>query len=409
MKRFLTIMLVCVTFCLPTPIWANDKGPIEHPAGWTQLLVDTLTSPAVSTVQPSGSLVQTSVDSTFALTPQAFTRLRDLSPETDSPRTKGLVAKLGWLKGTFVTETEIATSYGGADWLEHRMPENNRMDPSKQMVRLGLTGTRGGIKYGLTYREAGLAYFNAPDQGSREMWGEWKTNEVTLRSVVGQLWTNVAEDTARPRLVHTYGRMSAALAKPSWPELHLTYARNSFASMLEPIGVAPQHTQSHTLEGAVAYQSLRWNVRLTSSYALSSDLLRGGAESHVRMQLVSASFRPINTFSISPTLGYRVESQDASGTRIDGPSASLALHYKQSRRVLISAMANFASSRSNDRQIDNEHVGSKGILTWDVQRSSNWSTLIAIEAGYSRVNNRVTPSADTEDISGLVRIVLAEL
>jgi hypothetical protein len=159
----------------------------------------------------------------------------------------------------------------------------------------------------------------------------------------------------------------------------------------------------------VAYQSLRWNVRLTSSYALSSDLLRGGAESHVRMQLVSASFRPINTFSISPTLGYRVESQDASGTRIDGPSASLALHYKQSRRVLISAMANFASSRSNDRQIDNEHVGSKGILTWDVQRSSNWSTLIAIEAGYSRVNNRVTPSADTEDISGLVRIVLAEL
>ena len=199
------------------------------------------------------------------------------------------------------------------------------------------------------------------------------------------------------------------VARPSWPELTLTYARNSFSSMLEPLGIAPQHTQSHTLEGAVAYQSLRWNVRLSSSYALTSDLLRGGAESNVRMQLLSASFRPLNTFTISPIIGYREEIQDVSGMRIDSPSASVALHYKQSRQLLISAMANYASSRSNDRLIDNENVGGKGVLAWDVQQWSTWSTLIAIEAGYSRVSNRVTPSADTEDISGVVRIVLASL
>ena len=94
---------------------------------------------------------------------------------------------------------------------------------------------------------------------------------------------------------------------------------------------------------------------------------------------------------------------------IDGPSASLAMQYKQSRRLLISAIANYASSRSNDGQIDNENVGGKGILAWDVQPSSRWSTLIAIEAGYTRMSNRVTPSADTEDISGILRIVLADL
>ena len=87
----------------------------------------------------------------------------------------------------------------------------------------------------------------------------------------------------------------------------------------------------------------------------------------------------------------------------------MALYYKQSRRLLISARANYASSRSNDRQIDNENVGGKGILAWDVQPSSKWNALIAVEAGYTRVNNRVTPSADTEDISGLVRFVLADL
>ena len=117
----------------------------------------------------------------------------------------------------------------------------------------------------------------------------------------------------------------------------------------------------------------------------------------------------MNTFTISPTVGYREETQEASGTRIDGPSASLALQYRQSRQLLISAMGNYASSRSNDRIIYNENVGGKGILAWDVQQSSTWSTLIAIEAGYTRVSNRSTPATDSEDISGLVRLVLADL
>ena len=350
-----------------------------------------------------------SVASTYAVVPPVSTRLRDLTPETDGPRIKGLVAKMTWLKGKFTTESEVANSYGGTDWLDTRMPRDNRMDRSRQMVRLGLTGTAGTFRYGLTYRNAGRAFLNGPDQASRELWGEWRNNRVILRSAVGQLWNNVAEDAARPRQTQTYGRMTMALARPSWPELSLTYARNSFSTMFEPLGIIPQHTQSHTLEGAVAYQSLRWNVRLASSYALNSDLLRGGAESNVKMQLLTATFRPLNTFTISPMLGYREEIQDVSGMRIDGPSASLALHYKQSQRLLISAMANYASSHSNDGQIDSENMGGKGMLAWDVHRSSNWSTMIAVEAGYTRVSNRVTPAADTEDISGILRLVLADL
>ncbi|HKR78571.1 MAG TPA: hypothetical protein VJR69_02605, partial [Nitrospira sp.] len=334
MTRTLTIMLVCLTVCLPTLIWAGEEPLLFEP----------------------------SVASTFALPPPTAIRLRDLSPETDSPRIKGLLGRVSLLKGRFVTETEIANSYGGMDWLGNRMSQDNRTDPSKQMVRLGIKGTSGALNYGFTYRSAGQAFLNVPDQGLKEMWGEWKASWVTLRSAVGQLWNNVSEDSTRSRLMQTYGRMTVGLTRPAWPEVSFTYARNSFSTMLEPLGVAPQRTQSHTLEGAVAYQSLRWNVRLSSSYALTSDLLRGGAESNVRMQLLTASFRPINTFTISPMVSYREEIQNSSGTRIDGPSASLALQYRQSRQLLISAMGNYASSRSNDRIIDNENVGGKGIL-----------------------------------------------
>jgi hypothetical protein len=127
------------------------------------------------------------------------------------------------------------------------------------------------------------------------------------------------------------------------------------------------------------------------------------------MQILTATFRPLNTLTIAPTLVYREEQQDWSGTRIDSPSASLALHYKQSQRLLISALGNYAGIHSSDRLIDMENIGGKGIFAWDVHQSHEWVTLISLEAGYNRQTNRVMPSSDTEDISGLVRLVLASL
>jgi hypothetical protein len=200
-----------------------------------------------------------------------------------------------------------------------------------------------------------------------------------------------------------------AWTRPTWPELTLTYAQSSLNSALEPLGIAPQRSYNHTLEGALAYNGMGWNARLASSYILGNDLLRGGAETTVRMQMLTAAFRPFNTLTISPTLGYRKETQDWSGVRIDSPSASIALQYRQSQQLLISAIGNYAGTRSCDGLIDTKQVGGKGILAWDLQQSQTWTTLISLETGYNRMTNHVSPSADTEDISGVIRLLLAAL
>ena len=409
-RTLLIISKVFLTFCFLPLAWGSEDQPFDQVAQRWAAIVSEQPDPSAPSSNPTFSpLFQTAITSTFALAPVLSTRLRDLSPETDGPRTKGFLAKTIWLKGTLVTETEIANSSGGAGWLQNTIPGDTRADASARMVRLGFTGTQDAIRYGMTYRTAGQSFLNTPDQGVREIWGEWKTGYATVRSAIGQLWNNVAGDTTRPRMAQAYERMGFTVARPSWPEVSLTYSRNSFTSELEPLGVLPQRIQSHTLEGAVAYQRMRWNVRLASSYSFSSDLLRGGAESNVRMQLLSASFRPLNTVTLIPTIGYREEVQEWSGVRIDSPSASIALQYKPTYRLMLSAMGNYASSRSSDGLIDNENLGGKGVLAWDLLQSSKWSTLIAIEARYNRLTNRVTPSADTEDISGLLRVVLAAL
>ena len=408
MHTFWKLPLVLLLVLLAPPAWGGDGSVSDYMAQrWAGFFSDQ--GPQTDSKQATPPLFQTSLTPTFFAPPLASPRLRDLAPETDQPRTQGLLSSTTWLNGTFVTETEVAQSQGGAGWLQSRIPGDTRDDAAQRMVRLGLTGTAGSIRYGMLSRSSGQAFLNGPDQALREVWGEWKSGWTTLRSAIGEQWNNVAEDSTRSRLEQTYGRVGLAWKRPTWPDITLTYAHNSLNSALEPLGIAPQRSHNHTLETALTYTGMGWNARLASSYILGSDLLRGGAETTVRMQMLTAAFRPLNTLTISPTLGYREEVQDWSGVRINSPSASVALQYRQSQQVLISAMGNYAGTRSSDRLIDTELVGGKGILAWDLQRSQAWTTLISLEAGYNRMTNHVAPSANTEDISGLVRVVLAAL
>jgi hypothetical protein len=408
MRTFLKLHLVLLLI-LPAPLaWGGDGSVSDYVAQrWAGLFSDL--AHLTDSKQATLPLYQISLTPTFVAPPLASPRLRDLAPETDQPRTQGLLSSTTWLNGTFVTETEVARSQGGADWLQSRIPGDTGGDASQRMVRLGLTGTAGSVRYGILSRSAGQAFLNGPDQARREVWGEWKTGWTTLRSAIGEQWNNVAGDSTRSRLEQTYGRVDLAWKRPTWPDITLTYAHNSLNSALEPLGIAPQRSHNHTLESALAYNGMGWNARLASSYILGSDLLRGGAENTVRMQMLTAAFSPLNTLTISPTLGYREEVQDWSGVRTHSPSASVALQYRQSQQVLISAMGNYAGTRSSDGLIDTEHVGGKGRLAWDFQRSQAWTTLISLEAGYNRMTNHVTPAAGREDISGLLRLVLAAL
>ncbi|MDF0643683.1 MAG: hypothetical protein P0111_06600 [Nitrospira sp.] len=398
------ILLSIILLTVPYRTQADQPDHISE--RWAALFSDQESASPVPHTPPS--LYQTNLSSTFSR-PVVSSRLRDLSPETDQPRTQGLLAATTWLKGTFTTEAEVASNQGGTGWILGSVPGNRYDDISARMVRVGLTGTAGVIRYGMMYRSAGQAFLNGPDTAVREVWGEWKHGWTTLRSTIGQQWNNVAGDAARSRLEQTYGRVGVGWNKPAWPSLTLTYAKNSLSSTLNPINLAPQRTHNHTLEAALAYNSARWNATLASTYIIGNDLFRNGAESNIKMQLLTASFRPLNTLTIAPTLIYREEKQEWSGVRIDSPSASLALQYKQSQRLLITAAGNYAGVRSRDRLVDLENLGGKGVLAWDLQQSAHWMTLISLEAGYTRQTNHATPSADTEDISGVVRFVLASL
>ena len=352
-------------------------------------------------------VLHASFQTTSFAPPTASTRLKDLVPDSERPQTKGVVAASTFFKGQLTTEGEVANNATNDAGIPSRIDQ--RDDGTKRMVRMALTGTNGQFRYGINYRSAGKAFFNSPDQTVREMWGEWGVGIAKLRSSSGQTWNNVDLDPTRARIQHTFNRIGLAVAKPAWPELSLTYTRSALASSFDPSGSLPQRSQSNSMEAALSYTGLTWNARLSSSYILTNDETRGGSQSTAFAQTLVATYRPMNTLTLAPTLSYRTETQSWSGATIQTPMASLSLLYKQSQRLLVSAMGGYTSTSSSDGLIDTNSIVGKGMFALHLDPIYGHPTTISLEAAYTNTTNRTVAGLDTEDLSGLVRILVASL
>jgi hypothetical protein len=85
------------------------------------------------------------------------------------------------------------------------------------------------------------------------------------------------------------------------------------------------------------------------------------------------------------------------------------MNYKQSQRLSMTAMGNYLSMRSSDRLMDIDTIGGKGVLTWELEPMRDWKPQLTVEGGYNLQVNRLMPSAQTENLSGLLRFVIATM
>ncbi len=402
------IRVLCLLLLLPSSVRAEDQQQSE-------LLLQRIQFSDTARVSGSSAIpfsiaspvLHTSFQATSFAPPATSTRLKDLVPDSERPQTKGVGANSTWLKGQLTAEGEVANNATNDAGLASRIDQ--RDDGAKRMVRMALTGTNGPVRYGINYRSAGKAFFNSPDQTVREMWAEWGLGIAKLRSSSGQTWNNVDLEPNRARIQQDVSRIGLALAKPAWPELSLTYARSALASSYTPAGMTAQRSQSNSMEAALAYTGLTWNARLSSSYILTNDEMRWGAQSTTFAQTLVAAYRPLNTLTLAPTLSYRSETQSWSGAKIQTPMASVSLLYKQSQRLLVSAMGGYTSTKSSDGLIETESIVGRGMFAFHLNPIYGHPTTLSLEASYTNTTNRTVAGVDTEDLSGLVRILVAAL
>lgn len=344
------------------------------------------------------SWYQTSLIPMVDGSPIAPASVRNLADNRDKPSTQGILSTTSWLKGAFSTETEVATNQ--ADF--------TGQDPSAHMMRLGATGSTRLVRYGMTYRTADQAFYQAAGQDQREAWGEWKNGAMALRSTFGRRTTPEGNAAGNPQ-EQTYSRIDVSWNRSAWPHLGLSYLHNAASNSMDAMSLFPQRAARERVEAAMGYNGTLWNAKLASGYGTETGLTQHAVDSLVQTETLTASFRSADLLTVTPTLGYRVEQQPWSGAQINSPSASISMSYKQSQRLNMTAMGNYSSMQSSDRLVDVDMIGGKGVLTWELEPMQEWKPQLSLEGGYNLQVNRLMPSAQAENLSGLLRLVLATM
>jgi hypothetical protein len=231
---------------------------------------------------------------------------------------------------------------------------------------------------------------------------------MAIRSTVGQR-TRLQADAPENRLEQGYNRIDVSWNRPAWPRLGISYVHNAASNTMDALSLFPQRANHDRVEAAVGYGGAMWDATLVSGYGTETDLLQHAAESRVTTETLTASFHPAGILTITPMLGYRVEQQPWSSARINSPSASISMNYQQSKQLSMTAMGNYFSMRSSDGFVDFDMMGGKGVVTWQLEPVREWKPQLTVEGGYNLQVNRLMPSAQTENISGLLRFVLATM
>ena len=342
---------------------------------------------------------------TFFTPPLTSGRLKDVVSDSQGVRSRGLQASSTVLRGKLQLDSEVAFRDSAA-------PEGTPLrDGDRHMMRLAMTGTQGAFRYGAFSRTAGKAYVEGQDQGLREVWGEYVAGIARFRSALGQTWNNVQEDPTQLRLMQRYGRLGVTLARPGWPELSLLYTRGSLFNAAASGSAAGSHTASHTIEAAFAYTKPTWHARLVSSYMLSDSRLPGMRNTTGVTESFTLSYRPSNTLTIMPTLGYRADVNPWSGAHLETPSASATMNYRATPRLYFSALCGYAMTHSSNGTLDAQSINSRALMAWTIPHYFPLPVsppVVAFEATYARTAHHSAALMDFQDVSGLVRVIVDE-
>jgi hypothetical protein len=306
------------------------------------------------------------------------------------------------LGGLLKSEGEIAHSqFFGGDVRE-------TADSRHRLMRVGLNGGQGPFRYGAAFRSAGDAFYGQQDQAAREVWGEWGTGLVRLRTTVGERWDNINRDPSRPRITALEERASLSLVPVNWPQVMISYVHGTSTSSLEPAGTAPIRNLSDALEAAVSLARGRWDARLFTNYALVTDrqVMNGSIGVTHGMQ---ATYRPTARLSLTPAVTLREDQQRWSGVQTETPTASLSLVYEPRKTLKLTAFGLYSRAHSSDGLINTSTYRLKSVFTWTSFETAGWATTISLDAGYTALLDGVDPGRSNEDLSGLVRLQLVGL
>lgn len=298
----------------------------------------------------------------------------------------GMRLNSSFLDGNLKGEAELQDNYQGSSKISNEWDHRN--------VRLNVTGQEGAWRYGANYRTTGAAFGQLPDQGLQEVWSEWSSGLLKLKSGLTQRWDNVLGDPTRPRHNTREHRTGITVTKPNWPQLHLSYIHNDYGTSLAPENTARTRTGVDRYETSLHFTRHAWSAKITSSYFTAMDLQQS-MRTTGQTYALQIDYRPSNRLVISPIVSMRQDYQPTSVALVNTQSASLNVSYGFMPGVQWNAGGSFATMTSDNRTVDGESSRVKTSLTWLWKETAAARTTLTFDAGFSEDTDHVTSMVTT--------------
>lgn len=285
----------------------------------------------------------------------------------------------------------------------------------KRMFEVGFDGRERQLSYGGKHGFAGNDYesefdtrdkreaaFKPGKKGSM-FWARWSFGALGIKGSVLEHWDNPERDREKPRITDRWTGVTLEYNFSSWPYVgySLGYFRGTRSNSQEPLGYSRHEEPMERLESTLDYAGGSWSASLYASYARVTQAQRSSSlPTSTLMHYLSASFYPIESFSITPALGYYDQNYSQFDARTVNRSASLAMFYQPvGQNIRYTAFGSYDSESNRIWDIERRSYYLDGGLIWSFGGSSIAHSSLSLGFAYNRYLDAVYSESNSEDLS----------
>jgi hypothetical protein len=287
-----------------------------------------------------------------------------------------------------------------------------------QLVAAGVRGEVDQLEIGAEYRSFGkrlerllAGVQNRKDQEGGEVWVARRFGPIRLRLSQSELSDNVDENPARPRTTRAQSALTTELGVPAWPTLALTYATGRSERVAVGAAARGQPPDRQDFDGLTASSYLSgagWEVTLSSTYTRSRDRAIGDHETTALCHDLSASLHLSQAVTLTPAVSLGQDRYGWSSERSDTQTMSVTLSYQPPyQRWHAWALASYTRSRSSDASVDASSTSAVAAIAWELGRLPIGRASVAVEGGYDRYLDAVSPVSSSNGAFVLFRFKIA--
>jgi len=297
----------------------------------------------------------------------------------------------------------------------------NFWTPERRMLKLGSQTTWQGFNVGVRYQSVGKDFESTADvlksgqkkkkdtfekdtQGP-ELWSYRQFGNLGVKTYTSLYSNNLAGDRTLPRFTTQKVGSSVNYLFSSWPEVGVTlnYATGTLGSSEEPAGFDSVSQDIMDIGSSIYYTGNLWSGSLSVENATG----KANAANVTDMQLfyAEASFSPIDTVSISPSISYIREKYPEFNVGSDTLSSSLTFGYKPKPNGMnYSLYSEYSTEENTDWDVDNSYLYTSLGVSWKSKKPKSLIKQWSAELFYDQYIDNIYSDSNTGGLGFMLKL-----